>query len=333
MLLNSLLNALPIFYLSFYKMPVSVAKKIVRIQREFLWGGTDGGRKINWVSWKVVCRPKDHGGLCVRDVSLSNLSLLAKWRWRLLQGDNALWREVLEERYGCKVGEKLVGGVRGWPNNASRWWKDLLSLHKGEEVVRRIGNGASTSFWKVAWRGEVSFMVKFHRLFTISTDQEATVQDMWSPNLGGGRWNFNWRRELFVWENNLLRDLMEDLEGFVVGVEDDRWRWKLEDDDIFTVKSLYVKLEGKEVGEVGHPEEKRRVFRQIWKSGAPSKVIAFVWKALLDRIPTRLNLVIRNCLPPNIGNYCVWCASSPESTAHIFLHCVLARSVWLNVMT
>jgi len=34
-LLNSVLNAIPIFYLSFLKMPVQVWKKIVRIQREF----------------------------------------------------------------------------------------------------------------------------------------------------------------------------------------------------------------------------------------------------------------------------------------------------------
>lgn len=37
-LLNSVLSALPIFYLSFLKMPVQVWMRIVRIQREFLWG-------------------------------------------------------------------------------------------------------------------------------------------------------------------------------------------------------------------------------------------------------------------------------------------------------
>lgn len=81
-----------------------------------------------------MCCPKEYGGLGVRDVSLSNLSLLAKWKWRLLQGENALWREVLVESYGHKVGEILEGGVSRWPSNASRWWKDLVSLAKGEKV-------------------------------------------------------------------------------------------------------------------------------------------------------------------------------------------------------
>lgn len=206
-LLNSVLNAIPIFYLSFFKMPVGVVKKVVRIQREFLWGGTEGGRKISWVSWKVVCQPKEVGGLGVRDVSLVNLSLLAKWKWRLLQGDNALWRGVLEERYGQKVGEFLEGGVGMWPVNASRWWKDLVSLTKTnevdwfyEEVVRCVGNGATTSFWKVVWRGGEAFMYKFHRLFSIAINQEATIQEMWLTDSSGGRWNFTWRRQLFVWE-------------------------------------------------------------------------------------------------------------------------------------
>ncbi|MCI35662.1 RNA-directed DNA polymerase (Reverse transcriptase), partial [Trifolium medium] len=39
-LLNSVLNAIPIFFLSYMKIPVQVWKSIRRIQREFLWGGT-----------------------------------------------------------------------------------------------------------------------------------------------------------------------------------------------------------------------------------------------------------------------------------------------------
>lgn len=52
-----------------------------------------------------------------------NVSLLAKWRWRLLNGEIALSKDVLEEKYGhCK--EVLLGGVvTPWPRNASVWWK------------------------------------------------------------------------------------------------------------------------------------------------------------------------------------------------------------------
>jgi hypothetical protein len=55
-LLNSVLSAIPIFYLSLFKMPVGVWKKLVRMQRRFLWGGAAGNSKINWVRWQDVCR-------------------------------------------------------------------------------------------------------------------------------------------------------------------------------------------------------------------------------------------------------------------------------------
>jgi hypothetical protein len=48
-MLNAVLNAIPIFFLSFLKMPMLVWRKVVRIQREFLWGGAKGGKKISWV--------------------------------------------------------------------------------------------------------------------------------------------------------------------------------------------------------------------------------------------------------------------------------------------
>jgi len=62
------------------------------------------------------------------------------------------------------------------------------------------------------------------------------------------------------------------------------------------------------------------------------KVVAFSWKLLLDRIPTRSNLSRRNCLPPDMSTLCVLCGSSKESTNHLFLHCDFSAIVWANVM-
>ena len=264
-----------------------------------------------------------------------NLSLLAKWRWRLLQGDQAIWKEVLVEKYGSHATKIIEVGSDVWPRLASKWWKDLVSLEVGterawlnEEVVRKVGNGLNTSFWHVAWRGEVPFKIKYPRLFSLSNQQEAMAGDL----SVGGRWGFSWRRSFFVWEENLLTNLSEDLDGFARTQEVDRWRWKLEEDGCFSVNSLYTKLESVMLGENGCTMEERRVLSQIWKSGVPSKVVAFSWKLLLDRIPTRVNLEVRNCLPPDGGSNCIWCANVRESSVHLFLHCDKAREIWLNLM-
>jgi hypothetical protein len=128
-LLNSVLNAIPIFYLSFLRLPVQVWKRVVRIQREFLWGGVGGGKKICWVNWETVCHSKDNRGLGVKDIRLMNVILLAKWRWRLLDGAAALWKDVLNAKYGNIVGRLLAGGeVNGGMRLISSWWKDLIRL-------------------------------------------------------------------------------------------------------------------------------------------------------------------------------------------------------------
>jgi hypothetical protein len=49
-LINSVLSSLPLYFFSFYKAPVCVIKEMVRIQRNFLWGGGTDSNKMCWVS-------------------------------------------------------------------------------------------------------------------------------------------------------------------------------------------------------------------------------------------------------------------------------------------
>lgn len=63
----------------------------------------------------------------------------------------------------------------------------------------------------------------------------------------------------------------------------------------------------------------------VWLSlenPAPSKVVSFSWQLLWDRIPTRMNLVKRNALDPNI---CINCRP--------FLRCQVSSDIWLKVLT
>jgi hypothetical protein len=53
-----------------------------------------------------VCRPKKEGGLGVKDLRIMNISLLAKWKWRLLSEGKSIWKNALQERYS--------GGERGF---------------------------------------------------------------------------------------------------------------------------------------------------------------------------------------------------------------------------
>jgi len=44
---------------------------------------------------------------------------------------------------------------------------------------------------------------------TCQTNQpEAIVEEMWVNAATGRGWGFSWRRQFFVWENNLLKNLL-----------------------------------------------------------------------------------------------------------------------------
>ena len=45
-LIKSVLNSLPVYFMSLFKMPKKVAAKIVNLQRRFFWGGTQWGIKV-----------------------------------------------------------------------------------------------------------------------------------------------------------------------------------------------------------------------------------------------------------------------------------------------
>ena len=295
-----------------------------------------GGKKISWVKWETVCQTKINGGLGVKDLRVMNISLLAKWQWRLLDGDMALWKDVLNAKYGLNVGSLLVGGLSGNLRLASYWWKEILKLGDfGElnwfnsEVGRRVGNGLSSSFWNDKWCGDRCFRTKYPRLYLISTQKEALVGEVLDI---GMVWNFTWRRHLFMWEEEVLVTLNEDLEGVRLSNQADVWWWNLEETGVFTVKSAYLRLEGVVLGEVLWREEEKGVFDKLWKIPAPSKVAAFAWKVLLNRAPTKANLALRNVLASDAPLLCVFCNRREENVLHLFLHCDVACAVWYKLM-
>ena len=87
-------------------------------------GGEEGRRKINWVSWDVICKQKKEGELGVKDLYLFNLSLLGKWVWRLRSKDDPLWKRILRAKYGNNAIISLVA----IPGKCSRLWFDLCKL-------------------------------------------------------------------------------------------------------------------------------------------------------------------------------------------------------------
>jgi hypothetical protein len=287
----------------------------------------------------VVCKEKKEGGLGVRDVRIVNLSLLSKWRWRLLQPGRPLWKEILIARYGNHITHYVDWSNFGTPSSASNWWKNIISIEKAvpgknwfvDSVTRKVGNGNDTYFWSSKWIGATPLALVFPRLYSLSNQKEKVVSDFIVSQDGRRSWNFLWRRNLFIWEEDLVNNLVNILDSLVLSSEDDCWSWLPDPNKGFSVNSSF-KLLSKEldmeellIGELG------RVLKQIWDSAAPSKVIAFSWQLLYDRIPTRSNLEVRGILSSDVPWECVGCVGKVETSSHLFLHCPCVMKIWCEV--
>jgi len=118
----------------------------------------------------------------------------------------------------------------------------------------------------------------------------------------------------------------------MLGEEEDSWRWLPEESGAFSVNSSYRVLENLVLLDVGLSAEEEGGFVMLWKSPAPSKVVAFSWMAIIDRIPTRSNLTFRHILAHRDPSVCVLCGQGEEMTTHLFLHCDVVVLIWRKIM-
>jgi len=110
------------------------------------------------VKWTKISKPKDKGGLGIKNLRRMNISLLCKWWWKVENGEG-IWQDIIRKKY-LKNGSLHI--LRKNHKN-SAVWNDLLRVKalylKGRSMI--IGNGKNTSFWHDRWCGLVSLADKF----------------------------------------------------------------------------------------------------------------------------------------------------------------------------
>ena len=289
----------------------------------FFGGGSVDHRKISWVDWNTVCRRKEVGGLGVRRIREFNLALLGKWCWRVLEDRESLWFRVLSARYGEDEG-RLRGG--GW--EASDWWRVISSLGRelsfSDHVCRYVGNGRNTLFWSDVWCGGVSFRVRFSRLFDLSVFKGESVFEMSQLGWGEGGEAWRWRRRLFVWEEEMVGELILLLVHVTLQVtKEDKWLWTLENSNAFSVRSLYNFLT------LQPPADLSNDASSIWHKDVPLKVVLFAWRLFRDRLP-KDNLLRRGVIHFD-SRLCVAGCGTVETSYHLFLHCNFFGFVWHSI--
>lgn len=107
---------------------VGVAYHIEKLQRGFLWSRVGDELKFHLVNWAKICTSLSLGNLGIRN--MFNRALLGKWLWRYNTESEALWKSVVEAKFGNMWGEWCSNEVFGpykvgvW-KNIKRGWRDF----------------------------------------------------------------------------------------------------------------------------------------------------------------------------------------------------------------
>ncbi|XP_068486340.1 uncharacterized protein [Phaseolus vulgaris] len=300
----------------------------------FLYLGLEMGgnprKKQFWdpVSWDNVCKPLEDGGLGVKEVKNFNAALLAKWRRRIISNEGGKWMEIISSKYSSSAENMHLRS-----KDQSWWWKDIIKVC-GEGVANgwfqkaigwKVGNGAVVRLWKDLWLGNECLRSTYPRLFSLSLDQGKKVGEVgeWEDNRW--RWNLNWKRVRFQWETELEVEMLSRLSlGALSKDTSDQLLWKGDQKGMFSVKSAYSVLTNHQT-----PASKESVFSLLWQAKAMPKVLTTAWRILIDRIPSRVNLLRRGV--PVTSTLCALCNRLDESSQHLFLECVVAQQVWSRV--
>ncbi|RVX01566.1 DUF724 domain-containing protein 7 [Vitis vinifera] len=173
-LIQSCLSHIPSYFVSLFKIPVSIASKIKKMQKDFLWSGAGEGKKDHFIRWEVVSRPKELGGLGFGKISMRNIALLGKWLWRFPRERSGLWHKMSLEGAIAQVFQEFSPFVR---------------------LV--VGNGERIRFWEDLWWGNQTLCSQFADLYRVVSMKNLTVSNVLGNSLPLS-WNFKFKSVVFV---------------------------------------------------------------------------------------------------------------------------------------
>ncbi|GJT57077.1 RNA-directed DNA polymerase, eukaryota, reverse transcriptase zinc-binding domain protein [Tanacetum coccineum] len=178
-LLKSVLGAIPIYQMSLYKVPMKVLQNMETIRSRFFNGADCTSKKPSWVRWNNVLASKDSGGLGVSSLFALNRALMFKWVWRFVSQKNSLWARVIKALYGedGKIGKKFHSSYPSiWLTIINEFEAlKLQGIDLFSFLTPKLGNGVTTSFWDVAWRGDIAFKRLVPRLYALETRKNIAV--------------------------------------------------------------------------------------------------------------------------------------------------------------
>ncbi len=254
-----------------------------KIKRGFFWKGKKLNNGFHYlVKWEKVCRPKQLGGVGVRNLCSSNSALLMKGLWNFFDSPSTPWVRFLWSKH-YRLRPPVLSHKA--PTGCSPIWKDVLRLAApfNTSVCFTLGNGMSLSFWSARWFEDFTLMKRFPNLSAASTTKNASI--------------FNWVQRYASSlsaafplpstrdEHDEFLHLSSLIHNWRISNYPDtiKWRWNIS--GTFTTRNAYSFL-----ADSGVNDDK---INFVWNSKVPLQVKLFLWLAARNRILIADNLAKR----------------------------------------
>ena len=290
-LIKAVAQATPTYTMNCFKIPESLCSELNSLISNFWWGQREKERKLAWISWEKMCKPKADGGMGFKDLRAFNLALLAKQGWRLFKNLGSLTHRILKARYfpDRNFMEAQLGP------KPSYTWRSLLA---GRNVLEKglrwsVGNGQSVRIWDDRWLPTLkSFKVVSPRLQELNGTMVESLLD-----LAAGGWNKNLIRDMFLpFESKAILSIPISL-----SFPKDSLLWAWTQNGRFTMSSGYkvaynglLEQRGKlEEGEASTPKKWKEFWSLSWGLNCPSKIKHFMWRVCKNTLPTNYSLKLK----------------------------------------
>ncbi|XP_026410891.1 uncharacterized protein LOC113306132 [Papaver somniferum] len=306
---------LPIRYLG---LPLGATSRCASVWDEVVQRMEDSSnekRKMCWVSWLKICKPKALGGLGVKNLRGTSKALKAKWIWRYTREKRALWRKIVQQKFKNN-GNILMPSDDVRPMGRSVW-KNIMnsSTFLQGHLEFKLNNGKSLRFWLDNWIVGGLLNDRYPAVYKACNTKLDSVEEM----IQNGILYCSSRRRLSAMEQ-LEWDMLCNELGPVHGLNE-------EEDTVeffggFTVKICYeLQVQEEPVGDFS---------KFLWKKNVPPKGSFMVWVYFHHSLPTRTMLTHRGMEVQS--EYCVFCNAALEIADHMLLQCDYAFQVWSRFM-
>ena len=295
-LLKAVVQAIPTFAMSCFKLPVGLCKEIEMQIRKFWWGERGSQRKIHWKSWEVLCKPKKEGGMGFKDLVRFNEAMLAKQIWRLQTDRNSLLFKVFSTKY-FPTGSVLEAKSK----KGSYAWQSILKarhvIEKG--MLWRVGDGSQIRVFEDSWIP--GYLPTKAVPCTLECKDDSMVSSLINQT------TMEWNGQLI--DQKISPYLAQRIKAIPLCrmPQEDCTVWPRNRDGNYSVKigyQLLGELENREVASGSNTDDSRKFWKWMWSLKIPNKIKHFGWRACTESLPTMANLHRQKVLQSSLCSNC-----------------------------